>query len=135
MAPGRSIIDRRHPIQAIFLEADQRSPAVGLDGKSGPPVLASAGVTRHRQREALAAGLLGLVLAVTAGAAAEPPAPPRGHLVIIGGGKRPPELMARVAKLAGGPAARVAVIPSASSVPEEVGPEQAADLEARRPLP
>jgi cyanophycinase len=37
--------------------------------------------------------------------------------------------MARVAELAGGAEARVAVIPTASSVPREVGPEQAAELE------
>ena len=61
--------------------------------------------------------------------ATEPPGP-RGHLLIIGGGKRAPELMARVAELAGAADARVAVIPDASSVPDEVGPEQAAELEA-----
>jgi cyanophycinase len=37
--------------------------------------------------------------------------------------------VARVVELAGGPDARIAVIPTASSVPDEVGPEQAAELE------
>lgn len=62
--------------------------------------------------------------------AADVPSAPKGHLLIIGGGKRPPELMERVAELAGGAEGRVAVVPNASSVPEEVGPEQAAQLEA-----
>ncbi len=94
-------------------------------------MLASAGVKRNPRRRALVALLLGPGLAVGGVAAAEPASPaPRGHLLIIGGGTRPPELMARVAELAGGPGARVAVVPNASSVPEEVGPEQAAELAA-----
>jgi cyanophycinase len=71
-----------------------------------------------------------LVLALAAPSLASAADPPGGHLLIIGGGKRPPELMAKVAELAGGASARVAVIPTASSVPDEVGPEQAAELEA-----
>ncbi len=92
-------------------------------------MLASAGVTRDRPRWALVPGILGLALAVAAAPTAASPAPPRGHLLIIGGGKRPPELVARIAELAGGLDARVAVVPDASSVPEEAGPEQAAELE------
>jgi len=93
-------------------------------------VLASAGVKRNPQRRALMGWLVGLGLAVAAlAAAAEVPAPPQGHLLIIGGGPRPPELMAHVVELAGGPEARVAVVPNASSLPEEVGPEQAAEIE------
>jgi cyanophycinase len=76
------------------------------------------------------ATVLVLALALASGAAADDVSrPPQGHLLIIGGGSRPPELMRRVAELAGGPEARVVVIPTASSVPEEVGPEQAAELE------
>ncbi len=47
-----------------------------------------------------------------------------GHLVIIGGGNRSPEIMARLVALAGGAASRIVVIPSASENPEEVGRSQ-----------
>ena len=50
----------------------------------------------------------------------------RGRLFIIGGGKRPPEMMKQFVDLAGGPAAaRIVVIPNASSAPETTGMEQA----------
>jgi cyanophycinase len=52
----------------------------------------------------------------------------KGHLMIIGGGDRTEDVMARFVQLAGGARARVAVIPNASSVPDEVGPEQVAEL-------
>ena len=41
---------------------------------------------------------------------------PRGHLLIIGGGERGPEIMSRFAELAGGPRARVVVFAMASSL-------------------
>jgi cyanophycinase len=86
-------------------------------------------VEKDRRRVPLARTLtIGLVTAFLAVAADVSPAP-KGHLLIIGGGPRPPELMARAAELAGGPEARVVVVPNASSVPEEVGPEQAVELE------
>ncbi|HMM34876.1 MAG TPA: Type 1 glutamine amidotransferase-like domain-containing protein, partial [Thermoanaerobaculia bacterium] len=44
---------------------------------------------------------------------AEPPA--RGHLVLIGGGEKPPEVMRKFVELAGGKDAPIVVIPTASS--------------------
>lgn len=44
---------------------------------------------------------------------AEPPA--RGHLVLIGGGDKPPEVMRKFVELAGGKDAPIVVIPTASS--------------------
>ena len=50
----------------------------------------------------------------------------RGRLFIIGGGKRPPEMMRQYLDFAGGPGrARIVVIPNASSQPETTGTEQA----------
>jgi len=46
-----------------------------------------------------------------------------GNLVIIGGGKRPAEVLDKITELAGGEKAKFAIIPMASSVPEEVGNE------------
>jgi len=44
---------------------------------------------------------------------------PRGHLYIIGGGDRPPELMRPYIELAGGVGkARICVLPMASATPE-----------------
>ncbi len=42
----------------------------------------------------------------------------RGHLVIIGGGERPPEIMQLIARLAGGPKGSLLVFPQASEVAE-----------------
>jgi len=53
----------------------------------------------------------------------------RGRLFIIGGGKRPPEMMRQFIDFAGGPArARIVVIPNASSEPETTGMEQVAQF-------
>jgi cyanophycinase len=58
------------------------------------------------------------------------PGGPRGSLVIVGGGERPEGLMRRFVELAGGPGtARIAVVPNASSEPEETGRELVAELE------
>lgn len=43
-----------------------------------------------------------------------PPEPPRGHLVVAGGGGMPERIFARAIALAGGPAAPVVVFPQAS---------------------
>ena len=40
---------------------------------------------------------------------------PRGHLVLIGGGEKPREAMAKFVALAGGPASSIVVVPTASS--------------------
>lgn len=53
----------------------------------------------------------------------------RGHLLIVGGGSQPDALVARFVELAGGPGiARIAVVPMASSEPEETGAEKAVQL-------
>ena len=67
---------------------------------------------------------LGLVLAVGAlpGAAAS-----GGHLVLIGGGERPPEVMRAFVRLAGGPNAPIVLIPTASEDPT-AGAERAAEF-------
>jgi len=54
---------------------------------------------------------------------------PQGHLFIIGGGKRPPEMMKKFIQFAEKvKSGKIVVFPMASSVPEEVGPEQAQEL-------
>ncbi|MGK2857249.1 MAG: cyanophycinase [Thermoanaerobaculia bacterium] len=45
-------------------------------------------------------------------------APLRGHLVLIGGGKRPPEAMKKFVDLAGGPDAPIVIVPTASELPD-----------------
>ena len=54
-------------------------------------------------------------------------APSGGHLVLIGGGERPPEVMRAFVRLAGGPAAPIVLIPTASEDPT-AGPERAAEF-------
>jgi cyanophycinase len=69
-----------------------------------------------RLRRALAPGLL-LLLAATLAATQDAP---KGHLVLIGGGKRPPAVMAKFVELAGGASARILVVPTASELPDTV---------------
>ena len=52
-----------------------------------------------------------------AAALAQGPAP-KGHLVLIGGGDKPPEAMRKFVELAGGPQALIVAIPTASSEPD-----------------
>ncbi len=53
----------------------------------------------------------------------------RGHLLIVGGGPRPAEIMERFIDLAGGRGqARIIVLPMASGAAAEVGPAQAEEL-------
>ncbi len=54
---------------------------------------------------------------------------PKGHLVIIGGGKRGPQIMQTYVQLAGGDHAKVVVFPMASELAKSVGPDQAASLQ------
>lgn len=78
------------------------------------------------------------LLAATTAAACAPSAGPasapgmegvRGHLLIVGGGRQPPELVARFVELAGGAGrARIAVLPMASGEPEASGREKADEL-------
>jgi len=67
---------------------------------------------------------VGLVLAVAAPLLA---APTGGHLVLIGGGDRPPEIMRLFVTLAGGPEAPIVLIPTASEDPA-AGAERAAEF-------
>lgn len=60
--------------------------------------------------------LVGLVLGAAVAAGQE--AAPKGHLVLIGGGEKPPEVMRTFVELAGGPAAPIVVIPTASAAPD-----------------
>lgn len=43
---------------------------------------------------------------------------PKGHLVLIGGGEKPPEVMRKFVELAGGPGAPIVAIPTASKEPD-----------------
>jgi cyanophycinase len=52
----------------------------------------------------------------------------RGNLIIVGGGDRTTDIMKKFVELAGGPKAVIVVFPMASSVPDEVGPEQVQEL-------
>lgn len=45
---------------------------------------------------------------------------PKGHLVLIGGGKRPSSVMSRFVELSGGPSARILVVPTASELSDTV---------------
>lgn len=63
--------------------------------------------------------------------AAAPASVPQGALVIIGGALRPDtaEVWQRIVSLAGGPGARIAVLPSAAARPERSGASVAATLQ------
>jgi cyanophycinase len=63
--------------------------------------------------------LVGAVLVSVSAAAGAGAA--KGHLLIIGGGARGDAVLGKLVELAGGKAARIAVFPMASSVPEETG--------------
>lgn len=73
---------------------------------------------RRLPRTALVARALAtLTFAAAASAFAGTPVP-KGHLVLIGGGDKPPEVMRKFVKLAGGPSAPIVAIPTASSEPD-----------------
>lgn len=55
------------------------------------------------------------------------------RLVLVGGGDRPPEAMARFVEWAGGPAARVLVVPWASGEPRESCEALLAEIRPHRP--
>jgi cyanophycinase len=84
-------------------------------------------------RSTVAAALL-LAAAAACAPAGGPAAAPgvegvRGHLLIVGGGRQPPELVTRFVELAGGPGhARIAVLPMASEEAEASGREKADEL-------
>ncbi|MBP1620247.1 MAG: Cyanophycinase, partial [Acidobacteria bacterium] len=66
-----------------------------------------------------------VLLAAVVAAAADPP---KGHLVLIGGGDKPDAAMRKFVELAGGPAAPIAVLPTASEL-KKTGPNQKAQFE------
>ena len=53
----------------------------------------------------------------------------RGHLMIIGGGKRPDYMMKKIIELAGGKDAKIVIIPNASSEPIETAEYQKGEFE------
>jgi cyanophycinase len=76
----------------------------------------------------LSLALVGLVLLVMLPALRPAPAA-GGHLLIVGGGEQPPELVSHFVELAGGSGkAKIAVVPMASSEPAETGKEKADEL-------
>jgi cyanophycinase len=75
--------------------------------------------------------LLAVAALATSGSVAPPAAdPPRGSLVIVGGGERSETMMRRFVELAGGRGARIAVVPNASSEPQETGRALVAELDS-----
>src|SRR5687768_17573275 len=86
------------------------------------------------QRMGMVVVLLAAAMAAACAPVGGPAAAPgvegaRGHLLIVGGGRQPPELVARFVELAGGASrARIAVLPMASGEPEAAGREKADEL-------
>lgn len=64
------------------------------------------------------AGWLAVVASAGLAVAAMAGGPPKGHLVLIGGGDKPKEAMAKFVELAGGPQALIVAIPTASKEPD-----------------
>jgi cyanophycinase len=58
-----------------------------------------------------------VALFVAVAASAQGPAP-KGHLVLIGGGEKPPEAIRKFIELAGGPESLIVAIPTASTEPD-----------------
>ncbi|HEX6373757.1 MAG TPA: cyanophycinase [Longimicrobium sp.] len=84
---------------------------------------------RMRVAAALLAAATAAACAPVGGPMAAPTPGVRGHLLIVGGGRQPPELVARFVELAGGTGrARIAVLPLASAEPEASGREKAEEL-------
>lgn len=86
---------------------------------------------RVRMRAAAVLVLASTTACATAAGPGAGPAPEgvRGHLLIVGGGRQPPALVARFVELAGGAGrARIAVLPMASGEPEASGREKAEEL-------
>lgn len=116
---------RRLPSTRIVVPADALPETAG---KARSPV-------RHR---VLASIFLAAMASTAASAhpAAEPPpsfaaAQPAGSLLIIGGGDRPDGLTKKLVELARSfGSGKIVVFTTASGVPEEVGPEMAAELKA-----
>ena len=74
--------------------------------------------------------LLAVVVFATSASPTPSPDLPRGSLVIVGGGGRSEAMMRRFVELAGGRGARIAVVPNASSEPDETGRDLVAELDS-----
>ena len=70
-----------------------------------------------------------LLLGLVGAGPLAPPSAPRGHLLIIGGGARGDAVLGKLVELAGGPKARIVVLPMASASPEETGREYVEELQ------
>jgi cyanophycinase len=78
-----------------------------------------------RRAVAIVLGVLLSGCATKAASVSLPADAPRGHLLLVGGGPRPPVVMSRFVTLASGPrGARVIVLPMAAPDPEARGREQ-----------
>ena len=84
-----------------------------------------------RSRSLLFLSLMALVTTASVPAGSALSLPGRGSLVIVGGGSRSEIMMRRFVELAGGAGrATIAVVPMASSKPEETGKAAAAELDS-----
>ena len=72
--------------------------------------------------------LFAVTVVLLAAAVAGAGEPPKGHLVLIGGGDKPDAAMRKFVELAGGPGAPIAVLPTASSS-KKTGPNQKKQFE------
>lgn len=71
-----------------------------------------------------------LVLLTLLGLALPSMALAKGHLVIIGGGKRPDSIIQKIIELAGGPHAKIVIVPNASGDPLDAALYQRYDFES-----
>jgi cyanophycinase len=76
-------------------------------------------------------GVLFTLFATTVSATT--PEQPKGHLFIVGGGDVEPQVIRKFVDLAGGPRARVLVLPMASATPEEAGREEVEEIAGQAP--
>ena len=115
-------VPRRHPLRLLALPPPSSLggglPAAPLFLRRGRPSRA-AGLPR-RPRSPDAASPPSPLPRRHASLAPSPPPPrrraaPKGHLVLIGGGDKPPEVMRKFVELAGGTDAPIVAIPTASS--------------------
>lgn len=88
-------------------------------GEEAPPTQVLGGfVIRRPLRIALVACAFATLAFVAAASAFAGTPAPKGHLVLIGGGEKPPEVMLKFVELAGGKDAPIVAIPTASSEPD-----------------
>jgi cyanophycinase len=95
------------------------------DGRSLPRF---RGATTMTPRPCAFASTLAVALALAAAVSAAPPATPGTRLVLVGGGDRPGDAVARFVDWAGGASARILVLTWASGEPKESGESLAAEM-------